>query len=87
VLQMDPMLQQHFPSASLARAWEDLLGFKRLEIFERFGRVAEELELAQKQQAAQEQLAVQAGVDVDADPGPVSQGADTGAASTDFIPT
>ena len=87
VLQMDPMLQQHFPSASLARAWEDLLGFKRLEIFERFGRVAEELELAQKQQAAQEQLAVQAGVDVDANTGPVSQGADGGAAGTDFIPT
>ncbi len=87
VLQMDPMLAQHFPSALLARAWEDLLGFKRLEIFEKFGRVAEELELLQKQQAAQEQLAVQAGVDVDANTRGISPRTNTGTTGTDFIPT
>ena len=38
VLTQDPMMLQHFPAENLARAWEDLLGFKRLELFEKFGR-------------------------------------------------
>lgn len=55
----DPMLMQHFPAENLARAWEDLLGFKRLEIFQKYGRLEEELELARLQSVAQEQLAVE----------------------------
>lgn len=58
-MQSDPMLMQHFPAENLARAWEDLLGFKRLEIFQKYGRLEEELELARLQSAAQEQLAVE----------------------------
>ena len=60
----DPMLAQHFPTENLAKAWEDLLGFKRLDLFEKFGRVREELELARLQSAAQEQLAVEQQVDI-----------------------
>lgn len=55
-LQQDPMLAQHFPAERLARAWEDVLGFKRLELFDRFGRIDEEVELESKRRAAQEQL-------------------------------
>jgi hypothetical protein len=55
----DPMLMQHFPAENLARAWEDLLGFKRLEIFRKYGRLEEELELARLQSVAQEQLAAE----------------------------
>lgn len=63
-LQQDPLLMQHFPADRLARAWEDLLGFKRLELYDKFGRVSEELELARLQSAAQEQLQVEQQVDV-----------------------
>jgi hypothetical protein len=52
----DPMLMQHFPAENLARAWEDLLGFKRLELFRKYGRIEEEMELARLQSAAQNQL-------------------------------
>jgi len=65
----DPMLAQHFPAENLARAWEDLLGFKRLELFEKFGRVQEELELTRLQSAAQEQIAVEQQVSIDENPG------------------
>lgn len=58
-MQQDQLLAQHFPSERLAKAWEDLLGFKRLELFERFGRVEEELEMARMQSAAQDQLQVE----------------------------
>jgi len=64
-LQSDPMLAQHFPAERLARAWEDLLGFKRLELFDKFGRVQEGLEFQRLNQAAQEQAAVEAQVPLD----------------------
>ena len=56
----DPLMIQHFPSDRLARAWEDVLGFKRLEVYRRFGRIQEEMEYQQLQMAAQEQLELQA---------------------------
>ena len=62
-LQQDPMLMQHFPAENLGRAWEDLLGFKKLELFQKFGRVEEELELQRLQSVAQEQLQVEQQVD------------------------
>lgn len=65
MLQLDPMVSQHFPAENIARAWEDLLGFKRLELFEKFGRVEEELELARLQSAAGEQLQVEQQVNID----------------------
>lgn len=55
----DPMLLQHFPAEKLARAWEDLLGFNRLDLFKKFGRVEEELEYQRLASVAQEQLAVE----------------------------
>lgn len=55
-LQQDPMLAQHFPSEKLALAWEELLGFKGLELFQKFARVDEQLEMERLTMAAQEQL-------------------------------
>jgi hypothetical protein len=52
----DPMMMQHFPAENLARAWEDLLGFKRLELYRKYGRTEEEVELARIQSVAQQQL-------------------------------
>ena len=68
-LQADPLMMQHFPAENLARAWEDLLGFKRLELFEKFGRVEEELEMQRLMSAAQEQLAVEQQVALDENTG------------------
>ena len=64
----DPLMMQHFPAENLARAWEDLLGFKRLELFEKFGRVEEELELQRLMSAAQDQLAVEQQAALNEDP-------------------
>lgn len=55
-LQQDPMLSMHFPAERLAKAWEDLLGFRRLELYDKFGRVDEEMELERLRLAAQEQI-------------------------------
>jgi len=55
-MQQDPMMALHFPSERLAKTWEDLLGFKRLELFEKFGRIDEEVEVQRLKAAAQQQL-------------------------------
>lgn len=55
VLQGDQMLQQHFPSERLAKIWEDALGLARLDVFRRFGRITEQLEMQQLMSAAQAQ--------------------------------
>lgn len=65
VLQQDPMLAQHFPAENLAKAWEDLLGFKRLELFSKFGRVEEELEYERLRRAAEEQVEVESQIPLD----------------------
>lgn len=67
-MQQDPLMAQHFPSERLAKTWEDLLGFKRLELFQRFGRVEEELELERLRRAAQEQVEVESQVDLNEAP-------------------
>lgn len=61
-LQSDPMMAQHFSSEKLAKVWEDLLGFGKLELFEKFARIGEELELQRLQAAAQEQMQVEASI-------------------------
>lgn len=61
-LQLDQMMAQHFPSERLAKAWEDLLGFQRLELFEKYGRIGEQLEMAKLQQLAQQDQEVTAGI-------------------------
>ena len=55
-LNADQLLQQHFPSERIAKAWEDLLGFKNLELFQAYGRVAETAELQRLSQVAQSQV-------------------------------
>ena len=44
-LAQDQLMQQHFPSERLAKAWENLLGFGNLDLMQPYGRVAEQLEL------------------------------------------
>lgn len=61
-LVQDPLMQQHFPSSRLGKTWEDLLGFKKLDLFEKFGRVEEELELERLRRVAQEQVEVESQV-------------------------
>jgi len=61
-LQSDQMMAQHFPSERLAKAWEDLLGFEKLDLFEKFGRIGEELEMQRLQSVAQEQLQVETSI-------------------------
>lgn len=53
----DPLMQQHFPSERLAKAYEQVLGFGSLELMVPYGRVAEQLELQQLSQVAQQQAA------------------------------
>lgn len=53
-LLQDPLMQQHFPSERLAKAWEDLLGFGSLDLMEPYGRVAENLELQRLSQVAEQ---------------------------------
>lgn len=61
----DPLLQQHFPSERLAKVWEDMLGFKGLELFQAYGRVAEQAELERLSQVAQSQVQEEAMTSVD----------------------
>tara|TARA_Y100000114_G_scaffold43216_1_gene38656 strand:- start:6202 stop:7968 length:1767 start_codon:yes stop_codon:yes gene_type:complete len=65
VLQMDPMMAQHFPAENLAKTWEDLLGFKRLELFDKFGRLNEELEFERLRRASEEQVEVESQIPID----------------------
>ena len=58
-LAQDPLMQQHFPSEKLARAYERLLGFSPLDLVEPYGRVSEQYEmqtLTQEAQAAAAQV-------------------------------
>lgn len=64
-LSQDPLMQQHFPSERLAKAYENILGFSNLDLVQPYGRVAEQLELQRLQQVAQETAAVEAGTEVD----------------------
>lgn len=58
VLAMDQELQVHFPANKLAEQWNQLLGFGGHEgVYEKFGRIAERVELAQMQQAAEGMVA------------------------------
>lgn len=55
-MQLDPMMAQHFPSEKLAKLWEDVLGFKQLELFTKFGRIEEQVEMQQLMNAAQQMV-------------------------------
>lgn len=64
-LAQDPLMQQHFPSERLGRAYEHLLGFGPLELMTPYGRVAEQLELQQLSQVAQQQVMEEDATSVD----------------------
>lgn len=67
-LQQDPLLAQHFPAEQLGKAWEELLGFKRLGLYRKFGRVDEQAEMQRIQMAAEEQLQLESQVPLDGQP-------------------
>jgi hypothetical protein len=56
VLPSDKELAQHFPSKRLAKAWEDVLGFEEFEMYEEYGRIAEQVEAQQLSMAGQRQV-------------------------------
>ncbi|MDY0087126.1 MAG: hypothetical protein RBS78_01010 [Coriobacteriia bacterium] len=56
VLAGDPDLKVHFPAKPRARAWNEALGFEKLELYQPFGQIDEQVELAEHQQVAQEQV-------------------------------
>lgn len=64
-LAQDPLMQQHFPSERLAKAYETLLGFNNLDLVEPYGRVAENLELQRLSQIAEQQAQEEAMTPID----------------------
>ncbi len=52
VLQGDQAMAVHFPAKARAKAWNDALGFDRLNLYKPFGAIEEQVELQQTQQAA-----------------------------------
>lgn len=64
-LAQDPLLQQHFPSEKLARAYEQLLGFSALDLVEPYGRVGEQTNLQSLTNAAAGQLQEEAITPID----------------------
>jgi len=57
-MQIDPQVALHFPAKGIAMAWNNVLtGGRRTGLFKEYGRVTEEVELQQVQQAAQEAIA------------------------------
>lgn len=57
-LQLDPEVVVHFPAKKIAEAWSTVLtAGSRKGLFQEYGRIAERVELAQHQQAADETVA------------------------------
>lgn len=54
VLQGDQGMALHFPAKARAKAWNDLLDFDRFQLYQEYGGVAEQVEVAKAQQAAQQ---------------------------------
>jgi hypothetical protein len=55
-LSKDPDMKVHFPAKRRAKAWNDALGFDKLELYQPFGQIEEAVELHEHQQAAQEMV-------------------------------
>lgn len=53
VLQADPAMAVHFPAKARAKAWNDALSFDRLDLYQPYGMIEEQLELQKQQQIAQ----------------------------------
>ncbi len=56
VLTTDQGLAIHFPAKARAEAWNELMDMDRFKLFQPYGGVAEQVELAQMQQAAQQMV-------------------------------
>lgn len=54
VLQADPAMGVHFPAKARAKAWNDAMGFSKLDLFKPFGAIEEQMEMAELQQSAQD---------------------------------
>ena len=65
IMMSDELMAQHFPSKRLARAWEELLGFEDLELYEEFGRLDEQMEQQQLSMAMQEEVQTQQAIQTD----------------------
>lgn len=64
-LQVDPMMQQHFPSLKMAELYQELLDFDKMELVLPYGRVAEQAELARTSDAASQQVESESQVDLE----------------------
>ncbi len=56
VLAQDQGLAIHFPAKARAQAWNELMDMDRFKLYQEFGGVAEQVEMAQIQQAAQQMI-------------------------------
>lgn len=56
VLAGDQEIRVHFPAKARARAWNDALGFDKLELFQPFGGIDEAVQLQQAQLSAQNMM-------------------------------
>lgn len=54
ILAGDKEMAVHFPAKRRAKAWNDALGFEKLELYQPFGQIEEMVELHEHQQAAQQ---------------------------------
>ncbi len=52
-LQRDPAMAIHFPAKARAKAWNDALGFDRLNLYQPYGMIEEQVETAKQSQIAQ----------------------------------
>src|SRR6202008_4141735 len=52
VLASDPDMKIHFPAKARAKAWNDALGFDKLDLYKPFGAVEEAVEMNEHQTAA-----------------------------------
>jgi len=68
VLNVDKELLQHFPSVRLARLWEEIMEFEEYQLVQPYGRIPEQLEMARRQQTAQDTLTQENAVNLNDSP-------------------
>lgn len=56
ILQGDQAMAVHFPGQARAKAWNDALGFDQLGLYQPFGQIQEQVQVAEQQHAAQTQI-------------------------------
>lgn len=71
MLQADEMLAQHFPSSRLAKVLENLLGFEKFGLYEKFGRIPEMMEQQRLTTIASEEAQLEDSINVGDDEAPL----------------